>query len=178
MPGIDPIVALVVAVAENGVIGRAGRLPWRIPSEMQHFRDITLDKPVIMGRKTFASLKKPLAKRDNIVLTHNREYAPQGAIAVESVEQALKVAGDCAMARAAKEIMVIGGAAIYAALLPRAGRIYFTRVHAKPDGDVSLPELDREIWREVSSEHHARGEKDEFDYTISIFARAGTDSAA
>jgi len=178
MPGIDPIVALVVAVAENGVIGRAGRLPWRIPSEMQHFRDITLDKPVIMGRKTFVSLKKPLAKRDNIVLTHNREYAPQGAIAVESVEQALKVAGDCAMARAAKEIMVIGGAAIYAALLPRAGRIYFTRVHAKPDGDVSLPELDREIWREVSSEHHARGEKDEFDYTISIFARAGTDSAA
>jgi len=178
MPGIDPIVALVVAVAENGVIGRAGRLPWRIPSEMQHFRDITLDKPVIMGRKTFASLKKPLAKRDNIVLTHNREYAPQGAIAVESVEQALKVAGDCAMARAAREIMVIGGAAIYAALLPRAGRIYFTRVHAKPDGDVSLPELDREIWREVSSEHHARGEKDEFDYTISIFARAGTDSAA
>src|SRR5687767_11865819 len=126
MPGIDPIVALVVAVAENGVIGRAGRLPWRIPSEMQHFRDVTLDKPVIMGRKTFVSLKKPLAKRDNIVLTHNREYAPQGAIAVESVEQALKVAGDCAMARAAKEIMVIGGAAIYAALLPRAGRIYFT----------------------------------------------------
>jgi dihydrofolate reductase len=178
MPGIDPIVALVVAVAENGVIGRAGRLPWRIPSEMQHFRDITLDKPVIMGRKTFASLKKPLAKRDNIVLTHNREYAPQGAIAVESVEQALKVAGDCAMARAAREIMVIGGAAIYAALLPRAGRIYFTRVHAKPDGDVSLPELDRGIWREVSIEHHARGEKDEFDYTISIFARAGTDSAA
>ena len=178
MPGIDPVVALIVAVAENGVIGRAGRLPWRLPTEMRHFRNATLDKPVIMGRKTFASLNNPLAKRDNIVLTHNREYAPQGAIAVESVEQALKVAGDCAMARAAKEIMVIGGAAIYAALLPRAARIYFTRVHATPDGDVSFPELDPGVWREVSSKHHQRGEKDEFDYTISVFERAGTDSAA
>ena len=178
MPGMDPIVALVVAVAENGVIGRAGRLPWRIPSEMDHFRCVTLDKPVIMGRKTYVSLKKPLVRRDNIVLTHNREYAPQGAIAVDSVEQALRVARDCAMARAAKEIMVIGGAAIYAAMLPRASRIYFTRVHAKPDGDTRFLELDAAIWREVSSEHHPRGEKDEFDYTISVFELAGTDSAA
>lgn len=178
MSGIDPIVALVVAVAENGMIGRAGGLPWRIPTEMRHFRDVTLDKPVIMGRKTFASLQKPLAKRDNIVLTHNREFAPQGAIAVESVEQALKVARDCAMARAAKEIMVIGGAAIYAALLQRAERIYFTRVHANPDGDTRFPELDASAWREVSSKHHPRGEKDEFDYTISVFDRAGTDRAA
>ena len=178
MPGIDPIVALIVAVAENGVIGRDGRLPWRLPSEMRHFRNVTLDKPVIMGRRTFVSLKKPLSKRDNIVLTHNREYAPQGAIAVESVEQALKVASDCAMARAAKEMMVVGGAEVYAALLPKAERIYFTRVHAKPEGDVRFPELDLGAWREVSSEHHPRGEKDEFDYTISVFERAGTDSAA
>lgn len=178
MPGIDPIVALIVAVAENGVIGRGGRLPWRLPSEMRHFRNVTLDKPVIMGRRTFVSLKKPLAKRDNIVLTHNREYAPQGAIAVESVEQALKVAGDCALARAAKEMMVIGGAAVYAALLPQARRIYFTRVHAKPEGDVSFPEPDLGGWREMSTEHHPRGEKDEFDYTISVFERPGTDSAA
>jgi dihydrofolate reductase len=178
MPGMEPIVALVVAVAENGVIGRAGRLPWRIPSEMAHFRRVTLDKPVIMGRTTFESLDKPLAKRDNIVLTQNREYAPMGAIAVESVEQALKVAEGCAMARAASEVMVIGGAQIYAVLLPLARRIYFTRVHAQPDGDVTFPELDAEVWREVSSQHHPRGEKDEFDYTISVFERAGTDHAA
>jgi dihydrofolate reductase len=174
MSGIDPLVALVVAVAENGVIGRDGRLPWRIPSEMEHFRRVTLDKPVIMGRRTFASLKQPLAQRDNIVLTHNREYAPQGAIAVESVEQALKVAGDCAMARAAKEIMVIGGSAVYAALLPRASRVYLTRVHTKPAGDVSFPELDPAKWCEVSSEHQAADARDEFDYTISVFERAGT----
>lgn len=174
MSGIDPLVALVVAVAENGVIGREGRLAWRIPSEMEHFRRVTLDKPVIMGRRTFVSLKQPLARRDNIVLTHNREYAPQGAIAVESIEQALKVAGDCAMARAAKEIMVIGGAAVYAALLPRASRVYLTRVHARPDGDVSFPDLDAAKWREVSSEHQAAGARDEFDYTISVFERAET----
>ena len=174
MPGFDPIVAVVVAVAENGVIGRKGRMPWRIPSEVEHFRRITLDKPVIMGRKTFASLKKPLAKRDNIVLTRNREFAPVGAIAVESVEQALKVAGDCAMARASKEVAVIGGAEIYAALLPRAARVYLTRVHARPDGDVSFPDLDPGQWREVSSHPHAAGQKDEFAYTISVFERAGT----
>jgi len=174
MSGMDPLVALVVAVAENGVIGRDGRLPWRIPSEMEHFRCVTLDKPVIMGRRTFVSLKQPLAQRDNIVLTHNREYAPQGAIAVESVEQALKVAGDCAMARAAKEIMVIGGAAVYAALLPRAARVYLTRVHAKPEGDLSFPELDPAKWYEVSSERRGAGARDEFDYTISVFERAGT----
>jgi dihydrofolate reductase len=178
MPGLDPIVAIIVAVAENGVIGRQGVLPWRIPSEMAHFRRTTLDKPVIMGRKTFAALDQPLAKRDNIVLTHNREYAPQGAIAVESVEQALKVAGDCGLARGSKEIMVIGGAAVYAALLPRAVRIYFTRVHARPEGDVSFPDLDPGLWREMSSQHHAAGERDEFAYTISVFERAGTGSPA
>jgi dihydrofolate reductase len=174
MSGLDPLVALVVAVAENGVIGRDGRLPWRIPSELEHFRQVTLDKPVIMGRRTFASLKKPLAKRDNIVLTHNREYAPQGAIAVESIEQALKVAGDCAMARAAKEIMVIGGAAVYAALLPRASRVYLTRVHAEPAGDLSFPDLEPAKWRQVSSARQAAGARDEFAYTISVFERAGT----
>lgn len=178
MSSLDPVVAIVVAVAQNGVIGRDGRLPWHIPSEMQHFRRLTLDKPVIMGRKTFASLKMPLAQRDNIVLTHNREYAPQGAIAVESAQQALKVARDCALARAAREIMVVGGAAVYAALLPKAARIYFTRVHAKPEGDVGFPELDPGIWREISTQHHPREEKDEFDYTISVFERAGTVDAA
>jgi dihydrofolate reductase len=178
MSGLDPLVALVVAVGENGVIGRDGRLPWRIPSEMEHFRRVTLDKPVIMGRRTFVSLKHPLAQRDNIVLTRNREYAPQGAIAVESIEQALKIAGDCAMARAAKEIMVIGGAAVYAALLPRASRVYLTRVHGEPAGDLLLPELDPAKWRQVSSERQAAGARDEFDYTISVFERAGTARSA
>ena len=97
---------------------------------------------------------------------------------MKSVEQALKVAGDCALARAAREIMVVGGAAVYAALLPKAARVYLSRVHAVPEGDAGFPELDLGLWREISSEYHPRGEKDEFDYTISVFERAGTNDAA
>ena len=118
-------VALVVAMAEDRVIGRGGKLPWRIPSEMQHFRRITMGKPVIMGRKTFSSLKKPLQGRENIVLTQNRDFAPKGAIAVESVEQALKIARDCAAARSAEEIAVIGGAEIYELFFAACGSPLF-----------------------------------------------------
>jgi dihydrofolate reductase len=173
MGNSEPVIALIVAVAENGVIGRNGRMPWRIPSEWQHFKKTTIDKPVIMGRKTFDSLKNPLEGRDDIVMTHNREYAPVGAIAVESVEQALKVAQDCAEARSAHEIMVIGGAAIYKEMLPQAGRLYLTRVHAEPEGDVHVPEIDLGEWTETSRSYHPREEGDEHDYTIFVYERAG-----
>jgi dihydrofolate reductase len=178
MSGMDPVVAFVVAIGENGVIGRKGGLPWRIPSEMKHFRSITLNKPVIMGRRTFSSLKNPLQKRDNIVLTRNRDFAPKGAIAVESVDQALRVARDCALARAAKEVMVIGGADIYAAMIGEAKRIYLTRVHASPEGDVRFPEFDLSAWRETVAVSHQRSGDDEFDYTISVFERCETNGAA
>jgi dihydrofolate reductase len=167
-----PIVALIAAVAENSVIGHKGNMPWRIPSELRHFRAATMGKPLIMGRKTFAALHKPLDGRDTIVLTHNREYAPQGAVAVESVEQALKVAADCAIARGAGEIMVIGGAEIYTSLLPHVRRLYLTRVHAEPEGDVHFPQLDMSEWRDVETTYHPRGEKDEYDYTVSVYERA------
>jgi dihydrofolate reductase len=165
-------VALIAAIAENGVIGREGRMPWRIPSELQHFRGATMGKPMIMGRKTFAAFKKPLDGRDTIVLTHNRDYAPKGAIAVESVEQALKVAGDCAIARGVPEIMVIGGAEIYASMLPHASRLYLTRVHAEPEGDVRFPELDLSAWRPVENTYHPRSDSDEHDYTVIVYERS------
>jgi dihydrofolate reductase len=171
METAGPKIALIAAVAENGVIGRNGRMPWHIPSELKHFRRVTMGKPLIMGRKTFASFKKPLEGRDDIVLTHNRDYAPKGAIAVESVEQAVKVASDCALARLADEVMVIGGAAIYSDLLPHAKRLYLTRVHAEPEGDVYFPDIDLGEWREVESRYHARGEGDDHDYTITIYER-------
>ena len=164
-------VALVVAMAENRVIGRGGKLPWRIPSEMQHFRRITMGKPVIMGRKTFSSLKKPLQGRENIVLTQNRDFAPKGAIAVESVEQALKIARDCAAARSAEEIAVIGGAEIYELFLPHADRLYLTRVHARPDGETLFPEIDLNGWIERESTFHASEPGDDHDYTIVMFDR-------
>jgi dihydrofolate reductase len=166
-----PIISLVVAVAENGVIGRNGAMPWRIPSELRGFRRITLDKPVIMGRKTFAALPKPLDKRDNIVLTRHRDFAPQGAIAVESPKQALKVAAGCAQARAAEEIMVIGGADIFAAFMADAQRIYLTRVHASPEGDIYFPKIDLGEWQETGRVRHPREASDEFDYTTSVLER-------
>lgn len=168
---VTPVIALIVAVAENGVIGRNGTMPWRIPSDMRAFRRITLDKPVIMGRKTFASLTKPLDGRDNIVLTRYRDFAPQGAIAVESPKQALTVAAACAQARGAEEIMVIGGADVYAAFMAEAHRIYLTRVHAQPDGDVYFPKLDLGEWHETALTRHPRQASDEFDYTTSILER-------
>jgi dihydrofolate reductase len=167
-----PIVALIAAVAENGVIGNQGRMPWRIPSELRHFRRRTMGKPLIMGRKTFAAFTKPLDGRDNIVLTHNRDYAPKGAIAVESIEQALKIATDCAVARAAEEIMVIGGAEVYSLMLPQAHRLYLTRVHAEPEGDVHFPQFDLSSWNEVETSYHPRADKDEHDYTITVLERA------
>ncbi len=158
-------------MAENRVIGRDGKLPWRIPSEMQHFRRITMGKPVIMGRRTFSSLKKPLHGRDNIVLTQNRDFAPKGAIAVEGVEQALRIAGDCASARSAEEIAIIGGAEIYALFLPHAERIYLTRVHAQPDGDTLFPEIDPGDWVERERTFCMREPEDDHDYTIVMLDR-------
>jgi len=172
MTETEPVIALVAAVAENGVIGHQGDMPWRIPSEMKHFRRITMGKPVIMGRKTFASLKKPLDGRDDIVVTRSRTRGPIGAIVVESIEQALKVAHDCALARGADEIMVIGGAEIYSAMLPHAGRLYLTRVHAEPQGDTVMPEIDLSEWTETERSERLKMAGDDHDYTISILSRA------
>jgi dihydrofolate reductase len=173
-----PVVALVAAVAENGVIGRAGGLPWRIPSEMRHFRRLTLGKPVIMGRATFLSLKKPLQGRDNIVLTRGQDVRLDGAIAAASVEEALKLAADCAARRNTDEIMVIGGAEIYAAMLPYVRRLYLTRIHAAPEGDVHFPAIDLARWRELERQEHRREPGDEHDYATILYERDAADPVA
>ena len=134
------LITLVVAVAENGVIGRDGGLPWRLSSDLKTFRRLTMGKPLIMGRRTFQSLKKPLDGRDNIVVTRDDGFRPDGAIVVPSFEAALARAKDCAKARGTDEIMVIGGADIFAASLPLAGRIYKTEVHGRPEGDTLMPD--------------------------------------
>jgi dihydrofolate reductase len=144
------IVSLVLAMAENGVIGMNGALPWRIPEDMRHFKALTMGKPCIMGRKTWDSLpKKPLPGRANIVVTRDRNFRGDGAVVAHSLDDAL------AHAKNAEEIAIIGGAEIYAAVLPRANRIYLTEVHAAFDGDASMPPFDRTIWREASRENHA-----------------------
>lgn len=167
-----PVIAIVAAVAENGVIGRNGRLPWRIPSEMRHFRRITMGKPVIMGRKTFASLKKPLEGRDNIVLTRQEDFQVQGGIVAATVEDALRIARDHCRKRGVDEAMVIGGADVYAAILPYAERFYLTRVHARPEGSVYFPEGALEGWSEMERVHHPAERGDEFAYTMSRLSRA------
>lgn len=171
MVGDKPIIALVVAVAENNVIGRNGRLPWHIPSELQHFKRITMGKPVIMGRKTFASLKKPLPGRDNIVVTRDPDFAAEGAVSAGTLDEALAVAARCCKTRGENEIMVIGGAQIYETALALAQRIYLTRVHAAVEGDTYFPALDETEWRERKAIQYSTGPKDDYDYTLSVLDR-------
>ncbi|HEY1613425.1 MAG TPA: dihydrofolate reductase [Rhizomicrobium sp.] len=145
-------IALVVARAANGVIGVAGRIPWRIPEDMRHFKRLTLGKPCIMGRRTWESLpRKPLPDRPNIVLTHAPDFAAPGAMVVHSFAAAL----DSAASAGAPEVAVIGGTAVFAEALPLAAVIYLTEVHADFAGDAHFPPLDLKAWHETVREEHA-----------------------
>jgi dihydrofolate reductase len=165
------IITLVVAVADNRVIGRDGGLPWRLSSDLKTFRRLTMGKPLIMGRRTFQSLKKPLDGRDNIVVTRDEGFRPAGAIVAASFPAALAQAERCARERGVDEVMVIGGADIFAEALPIAGRIYKTEVHGSPEGDTLMPKVDWGRWQEVSREALPRGERDDFDATLLLLER-------
>lgn len=163
--------AFVVAVAENGVIGRDGGLPWRQSSDLKRFRQLTMGKPIVMGRKTYQSIGKPLDGRDNIVVSRDPDFRPDGVHVAGSVHAAVERARAAARRRQVDEIMVIGGAQIYAELLAEADRIYLTRVHCTPCGDAHFPDLDGEIWREVNREALPRGERDDWPATFMTFER-------
>ena len=154
------IIAIVVAMAENRVIGNANRLPWHLPADLRHFRQVTIGKPVLMGRKTHESIGRPLPERTNIVVTRDRSYEAPGCIVVHSIESALKAAGD------REEVMVIGGTDFYRQLLPKADRLYLTLVHAAFEGDVWFPELDEREWREVERTDCAADEKNPWSYSF------------
>ncbi len=141
---------LVVARADNGVIGRDGGLPWRIPADLRHFKRLTVGKPVVMGRKTFDSIGKPLPGRHNIVLTRDAAWRAAGVTVVANLAEAVAAAG--LDPRIHGEVMVIGGAQVYADALPSATRIELTEVHATPEGDTLLPPLDPARWRETARE--------------------------
>ena len=148
---------LVVARADNGVIGRDGGLPWRIPADLQHFKRLTVGKPVVMGRKTFESIGKPLPGRHNIVLTRDPLWRADGVTVVANLAEAVAAAGLDPRLHGA--VMVIGGAQVYAEALPSATRVELTEVHAAPDGDTVLPPFDPVRWRETARETHpATGE--------------------
>lgn len=166
------IISIVVAVADNGVIGRDGGLPWRISSDLKTFRRITMGKPLIMGRRTFQSLKKPLDGRDNIVVSENPNYRSAGALVAEDFASALALARMCAEKRGVDEIAVVGGTAVFAAALPIADRIYKTEVHGSPAGDAHFPPIDWSAWHEVSRKELPRGPNDDYSASLVILSRS------
>ncbi len=159
-------IALVVAVARNGVIGRDGGLPWHLSSDLKKFKEITMGKPVIMGRKTWESLpKRPLPGRRNIVITRQKGFVADGAMVVASPEEAL------AAAVGAEEIAVIGGGEIYDMFMVLADRIYLTEVALDVEGDTLFPAIEPAHWREVAREEHSQGPKDSAPFTLRILDR-------
>jgi len=146
-------IVLIVAVAENGVIGADGAIPWRLKSDMQRLKALTMDKPIVMGRKTYGSIGRPLPGRHNIVMTRSGWIA-DGVTVVPNLAEAVAAAGLQQGARP-DEIMIIGGATVYAEALPSARRVYLTEVHAVPAGDTVLPAFDPSVWHETAREAHA-----------------------
>jgi dihydrofolate reductase len=166
-------VVLLAAIAENGVIGNAGTMPWRLKSDMRHFRALTLGKPVVMGRKTYLSLSiKPLPGRTNIVVSRDPAFTLAGAIVAPSLDAALSSARGDVLRRGADAIMVIGGADIYAQAMPIADRLEITRLHLSPQGDSVFPAVDPSVWREASRTSHPAGPDDDASYDIVTYMRA------
>ncbi len=171
-----PHIALVVARARNGVIGRDGDLPWRLRSDLQRFKAITIGKPCIMGRKTWESLPlRPLPGRLNVVLTRDEGWGEdgqaKGALVCRTLDEAIEIAREQAQDDRVDEICVIGGAGLFEAALPRAKRLYVTEVEAEVEGDVLFPAFDEGAWKEVSSEAHPAGEKDDHDFVFRVLER-------
>lgn len=164
--------AIIVAAAENGVIGRANTLPWKLSGDMRHFKSVTMGKPVVMGRKTFESIGRPLPERTNIVITRNPRFQAQGVVVVSSLAEALEHAAHTAAIDGAGEAVIIGGAQIYREALPRADILYVTEVHAAVTGDAVMPPIDWSQWREVSRERHAADSLNVYDYSFVRYERA------
>ncbi len=159
-----PRVTLVVAAADNGVIGRDNALPWHLPDDLKRFKRITLGKPVVMGRKTFESIGKPLPGRLNVVVTHDANYHREGVTVVNGLDAAVRAAGDI------PEIMVIGGAELFRGFLPLAQRVHLTRVHASVEGDVRWVDLDGG-WRVVEREAHPADERHRHAMTFEVWEK-------
>ena len=163
--------SIVVAIAEDGAIGRGGTLPWRLPADLQFFKRTTMDKPVIMGRRTWESLKgRPLKGRYNIVLSHGRPEIPQGVHLCGNLDEAIVAAET----EGFQEASIIGGASLFAEAVPKTSKLYITRVHTVvPDADTFFPDIDMGKWYLVWEEPHQADEKNEHDYTFQRWERKG-----
>jgi len=165
-------ITLIVAVAENGVIGQGNAIPWRLKSDMQRFKVLTMGKPIVMGRKTFESFpRRPLPGRTNIVITRNPDYQAAGAVVATSFKAARDIAIGDALRRSATEIMVIGGAEIYAQWIDTAARLEITEVHARPEGDAHFAPIDAAIWQETGRVRNAAAGEDSVDFSYVTYRR-------
>lgn len=167
-----PAIVIVVAVADNGVIGADGGMPWRLSGDLKRVKALTMGKPLIMGRRTFESIGRPLPGRRTIVLTSDPAFRVDGVTVVADFRAALEAAGTAAAETGAAEIIAFGGAGIYALALPLATRIELTEIHARPEGDTLFPDFDRREWRELSREVHPGG-PDEPPHDYVTLARHG-----
>ena len=169
------ISSLVVAVAENRVIGRNNQLPWRIPEDLKFFKRATMGKPIIMGRRTYESIGKPLPGRTNIVVTRSADYEAEGVKVVNSLTKAMMLSKEVGEEQWVGEVAIIGGAEIFRESLDFADRIYLTEVHAEVEGDVYFPEYDKSAWEEVSRQDFKAEGDNPYDYSFVVLQRPGAD---
>ena len=158
------IISLIAAMDKNRLIGRENGLPWHLPADFKHFKEVTMAKPVIMGRKTFESIGKPLPGRKNIVISRSG-FDAEGVVVVDTIDKALHAADD------AEEVMVIGGASFYEQMIDRADRLYLTHVDAECDGDAWFPEFDMADWEILSEEKHDADEKNNYSFCVRVYQR-------
>jgi dihydrofolate reductase len=170
-PSPPVAVVLVAAVADNGVIGRDNALPWRLSSDLKHFKALTIDKPVVMGRKTFLSIGKPLPGRTNIVVSRNAGFAAPGVLVAADLAAAMTAARGDALRRGADAIAVIGGNEIFVRTMSLADRLEITHVHARPDGDTHFPPIESAHWREVARNEHLAGPRDDAAFDCVTYQR-------
>jgi dihydrofolate reductase len=167
-------IVLVAAIAENGVIGRGNVLPWRLKSDMAHFRAVTMGKPVVMGRKTYLPIGKPLKGRTTIVVSRDPGFVAPGIVVASGLDAALAAAHGDALRRGADAIVIAGGAEIYAQIMERATRLAITQVHMRADGDACFPPIDMRLWREIARSEHVPGADDEAAFAIVDYVRAAS----
>lgn len=175
MPGKTvPRIVFHYAVADNGVIGKDNAMPWHVSSDLKRFKAMTMGKPLIMGRRTFQSIGRPLPGRTNIVVSRDPDFHADGVESVASIDAALDRARAIVLEDGSDEIAVIGGGSIYNALWDRADRLYVTHVHAEPKGDTFLPAIDQDVWSEISREPTVQNENDSAAMTFAIYEKAAS----
>lgn len=165
-------IVLVAAIAENGVIGRGNALPWRLKSDMAHFRAVTMGKPVVMGRKTYLSIGRPLKGRTTIVISRDPSFAVPGAVVAPSLDAAMTAARGDALRRGCDAIVIAGGGEIYAQIMDRATRLAITHVHLRAEGEARFPQIDAREWQEIARSEHPAAADDDTAFAIADYVRS------